>query len=87
MKNPCKLCLIQACCTDICNEKFCFLDWSLNNLYELGKKHIYTEEGYKKSNIPQTIQEQHDKLVSVCKKNKDEIDDILYRYVDLVVPR
>ena len=87
MKNPCKICLIQACCTDICNEKFAFLDHSLQKLYELDKKHIYTEDGFKKSNVPQTIQEQHEKFVSVCMKNKDEIDNIMNRYIDLVVPR
>lgn len=83
MENPCNICLIKSCCTDVCNEKFKYSDNILSKLNRLLSKYIYDEGGYRRLNISARTKIKYDNLTSICDENNKQTNKIYNRHVEV----
>lgn len=76
--NPCNECLVQPCCTDICDSKYTYTNNILEKLYYAGQK-IYHETNKTKIVNPNKKDEEiWEQLITLCRINKNEIDSITH---------
>ncbi len=84
--NPCNDCLVQAICTEICDQKETYTEFIVNELCDICK-HIYDDDGLRILMVPENVEEAHRKVVAECEKNSDECQAILDRYIKYGVVR
>ncbi len=79
MKNPCKHCIVKACCTQFCDDKENFTDYLNNGITFFGLNHIYSKNGNKKKKVPRAIRLQWEHKNKLQKINIQEINTIINR--------
>jgi len=79
MKNPCNSCIVKSMCTLICAERVDYSNYTLDQLSDFSKKHIYSINGIKRKNIKMRIKKQFDYYVKMAKQNNEGINAILDR--------
>jgi len=82
-KDPCNTCLVKACCSMPCDEKYQYTTDCISALTEFYKKHdIYKEGMPPKADIflDQKLNIEKRRLEKICiKNNKDIIDTSIRR--------
>ena len=71
MKNPCKDCVVRACCGTICPDKENYRTLLQNGLKNLSD-YIYSKNGYRRKKIPKHILKQQ--RVYSAKLSENQID-------------
>ena len=78
MKNPCDECLVKVCCTEQCNEKEVYTEWSIRCLEKICMK-VYSRNGNRRKHIKKELWKQHEMCADRCEKNTQENQNIFKR--------
>jgi len=77
MPDPCKECLVQACCTLVCTDKTTFLDLCIRDLTAfIDNNDIIKGNGSIKRKL---LDRTKIRLESICEKNNNDIRKITLR--------
>jgi hypothetical protein len=80
MKNPCKTCIVNACCTQVCKPKEEFVEEMINNLTIFVDEYIYDKKGYPlKTPLTPKLEEIYSKYSYICEENRKQVQNILLR--------
>ena len=79
--NPCELCLVKPCCTELCDKKSEYTEEAISFLCRLAKN-IYKKNGKKRINISKLLTSSYNEAVEVCDANNKETNMIFNRSVD-----
>ncbi len=75
MKNPCDVCIVKACCTQLCEAKEDYrlhLNGILNGL----KSHAFSINGHQRKKVPYNICIHWEKKIKLQEINHQEINTI-----------
>lgn len=75
MKNPCDICVVKACCTAICKEKYAYRDYIEFKVRHLWP-HLYSINGNRRKHIPATIKKERDVYMKRMEKNCEDLNRI-----------
>lgn len=78
MKNPCDVCIVKACCTQLCEAKENYRE-HLNIILDGLKPHTFSKNGHQRKKIPQNIYIHWEKKIRLQKINHQEISIIAER--------
>jgi hypothetical protein len=78
MKNPCDVCVVKACCTQVCKDKENYRA-EVNKILDGLMPHVFSINGHQRKKIPQNIQTHWTKSIELQKINHQEINRILNR--------
>lgn len=80
MENPCRKCVIQACCTTLCEPKKNYTETILMRLSIFCKENVYDKKGFPLPNSKdKSLKKQLDFLKRICDKNNKEVSKIILR--------
>jgi hypothetical protein len=80
MENPCKKCVIQACCTKLCKEKEIYTETILMQLSVFCRNNVYDKKGFPLPNSKdKEIRKQLNSYKRLCDKNNKEVSKIILR--------
>jgi len=83
--NPCNICLVKPCCTDVCKDKENYTEEIVDFLCRLGQ-HVYKENGKKRRNLSKLMTSAYNEAVQVCDINHTETNKIFNRHTNSVIP-
>jgi hypothetical protein len=67
MEDPCKLCLVNGVCRELCTNKINHINYLCSKLEKLSP-YFYTSQGYKRKHIPAHIDIKRENIVTEIKK-------------------
>lgn len=79
MKDPCIECIVNACCTKVCDSKLRYMDISITTLTCFMDTHLYDKNQNRKSIEDPSLNFEHIRLISICEKNQADITKINHR--------
>ena len=82
--NPCTNCLVNPCCTEICNDKHIYTEEILSFLCRLGMR-IYDKNGKKVKGTSDLLMTTFNEAAELSKENNKQHNDIINRYVGRIV--
>lgn len=77
MNNPCRECLVNACCSIVCNEKKDFMEKCICDLTKFIDLYRYGSKTLPISEV--SLKKAEDRLSSICEKNNNDIRKIIMR--------
>ena len=78
MKNPCELCVVQACCRTVCIDKYNYAEY-LNQKLRNMWPHLYSINGHRREHISGSIDTENDVYEKRLNKSHDEMSRIFSR--------
>ena len=75
MENPCDKCVVNPCCTQLCENKRKYTE-ELHRELEFLAPELFMEDGYRKENVPKQILKEKNQVVRLLKKNGEELRQI-----------
>lgn len=82
--NPCTLCLVKPCCTNLCNEKSEYTEQAIAFLCRLGKI-VYKNNGKLRRNLSNLTLCTYKEAVKVCAENNKETNKIFNNHIHSVI--
>jgi hypothetical protein len=82
IKDPCKECLVKACCSKPCDEKYEYISYCVSNLTKFYEKYeIYKEGRVPKEDIflSNEVLNKKRKLEKICDQNNKDINTSIKR--------
>ena len=78
MKNPCDVCIVKACCTQVCKDKENYRG-EVNKILDGLMPYTFSKNGHQRKKIPQNIYIHWQKKIRLQKINHQEINRIVGR--------